>query len=190
MDQGQVQSLLHQLAAVQHRRSTLPDACQAELNSLAARERLAIAGREQATEASRARVEALLSGVPAPLLALAGQRASMQLTADQRLALECHLLSAEEAELRRQVSALEVEAAALEAREKAAQANLEAIPSELQRLQQQAADVKVSQQQQLLLQQPTHAAPRPRLTCTLHTHPTPPPLPSLLMTWRCWLQRQ
>ena len=143
MDHGQVQSMLLQLASVQHRRATLPDACAAELRALAAREATAAARRAQATEASRARVEALLSGAPAPLLALAGQRASMQLTADQRLALECHLLALEEAELRRQVGLLEAEEAALGARERAAQASLAAMPSELQRLQQQAADVKV-----------------------------------------------
>jgi hypothetical protein len=142
-DAGQLSSLLHQLATVQHRRATLPDATAAEVRALAAREGAAAARRAQATEASRARVEALLSGVPAPLLALAGARASLQLTADQRLALEVHLLAAEEAELQRATAALEAEAAALEARERAALASLEALPSELQRLQQQAADVRV-----------------------------------------------
>jgi len=67
----------------------------------------------------------------------------MQLTPDQRLALENYLLNLEESELRRQVSALEAEAEALMARERAARAALDAIPSELQRLQQQAAEMKV-----------------------------------------------
>jgi hypothetical protein len=143
MDQAQVHSLLQQLAATQLRRATLPAAAAAEARALAAREAAAGERCAAATEASRARVEALLAGVPAPLLALAGARAALQLTADQRLALEVHLLAAEEAELRRAVGALEAEAAGLEARERAALASLEALPNELQHMQQQVADARV-----------------------------------------------
>lgn len=143
MDNGQVTSLLAQLAIVQQRRGQLPDVLRAELYALNQREASAAARKALATEACRARVEALLSGVPAPLLALAGQRASLQLTADQRLALECYLVALEEAELQRQVGVLEAEASSLEARERSALGILESIPSEHKRLQQQAADIKV-----------------------------------------------
>lgn len=134
---------LTQLAATQRHRAKLPEASSSESQSLGSRKANARTRKDLAVEVSRARVEALLTGVSAPLLALAGQRASLQLTPDQRLALENYLLNLEEAELKRQVSALEAEAEALIARERAAKAALEAIPSELQRLQQQAAEVKV-----------------------------------------------
>lgn len=134
---------LTQLAATQRHRAKLPEASASESQALGSRKATARTRKDLAVEVSRARVEALLTGVSAPLLALAGQRASLQLTPDQRLALENYLLNLEEAELKRQVSALEAEAEALVARERAAKAALDAIPSELQRLQQQAAEVKV-----------------------------------------------
>lgn len=143
MISDQVSIQLGQLASIQRQRASLPELSSSESRVLGQREISAHHRLENAVEVSRARVEALLTGVSAPLLALAGQRTSMQLTPDQRLALENYLLNLEESELRRQVSALEAEAEALMARERAARAALDAIPSELQRLQQQAAEMKV-----------------------------------------------
>jgi hypothetical protein len=110
---------------------------------LGAREEAAAARAAAAPVAARARVDALLAGVPAPLLALSGARASAALTADQRLALENYLLAQQTAELRRQLSSLEAEAEALAARERAARAGLDAVPSELERLREEAAMVVV-----------------------------------------------
>jgi hypothetical protein len=80
---------------------------------LGAREEAAASRASAAPIAARARVDALLAGVPAPLLALSGARASAALTADQRLALENYLLAQQAAELRAEKA--EVEAKLLRA---------------------------------------------------------------------------
>jgi len=136
-------AILSQLLAVQRQRAQLPAAAAAEAYGLGAREEAAASRASAAPIAARARVDALLAGVPAPLLALSGARASAALTADQRLALENYLLAQQAAELRRQTSALEAEAEALAARERAARAGLDAIPSELERMREEAAMVAV-----------------------------------------------
>ena len=122
---------------------------------MGAREEAAASRASAAPIAARARVDALLAGVPAPLLALSGARASAALTADQRLALENYLLAQQAAELRRQTTALEAEAEALAARERAARAGLDAIPSELERVREEAAMVAV---RGLLRSLPYHCA--------------------------------
>ena len=136
-------AMLAQLLAIQRQRASLPSSAASEAYALGAREEAAEARAATAPIAARARVDALLAGVSAPLLALSGARASAALTADQRLALENYLLAQQASELRRQLSALEAEAEALSARERAARAGLDAIPSELERLREEAAVVKV-----------------------------------------------
>jgi hypothetical protein len=136
-------AILSQLQAIQRQRTQLPATAAAEAYGLGAREEAAAARAAAAPIAARARVDALLAGVPSPLLLLSGARASAALTADQRLALENYLLAQQAAELRRQASALEAEAEALGARERAARAGLDAIPSEFERLREEASMVTV-----------------------------------------------
>ena len=155
-------AILSQLQAIQRQRAQLPATAATEAYGLGAREEAAAARAAAAPIAARARVDALLAGVPAPLLALSGARASAALTADQRLALENYLLAQQASELRRQLSALEAEAEALAARERAARAGLDAIPSELERLREEASMVTVR----------CAAAARARAHTHTHTHNT------------------
>jgi hypothetical protein len=208
----QCELLLGQLAAVQAARASAPALAAAEASACGAREAAAEERRAHARVSARARVDALLHSVPAPLLALAGQRASAQLTPDQRLALETHLLALEEAEHARAVTVLEAEVDALQAREASARSALLAIPSEMARMRQEAAVLQVRGRERECLQQraaelllmrppflcahqrlstPRLLSPSPHIHSRTHApaHPSllPPVLSasSPLMSWRC-----
>ena len=137
-------SLLSQLSIIQSERASIPSTLRSESLLLGAREAEAISRASSSSASARARVDALLLGVPAPLLILAGSRAGMGLNSDQRLALELHILDLEEDELRRAAVMADAAAESAGARESAARAQIELVTADRERLRTELEGIKVS----------------------------------------------
>ncbi len=136
--------LLSQLMSVQAERAAASTSLFTEASLCGAREAEATARESTAPAAARARVDALLAGVPAPLLILAGSRAALSLSADQRLALELHILTLEEAELRRAAVAADAAYDAAVAREASAHAQMDVLRADKERLDAELEAIRVS----------------------------------------------
>ena len=136
-------TLLQQLLAVQMERAAAPSKLYNEASLLGAREAESSLRASSAVASARVRVNALLSGVPAALLILAGSRAAMGLTSDQRLALEMRILALEEEELLRSVALADADAEAAGARESSARAQMELVAADRARVRSELERIKV-----------------------------------------------